>query len=224
MKMKKLALITLVLFIALVSNAWATILYEYTGSLTGGGGSLITNPNWQSGNGQTSLLWRVSYDDTTSLWTYNYTFNVAASPGISHVIIEVSNENISIASGSTPGLMDTYGTSPSNPGWPSNVSFPGIKWEDLEGEYRWNWNVVTDRNPMWGDFYAKGGANNNLGYAYNSMFGTDTFGPIGDGNNGGWALVPDTDVVGKVPEPTTLILYGLGFAGAGLYRRLRRSK
>jgi hypothetical protein len=28
----------------------------------------------------------------------------------------------------------------------------------------------------------------------------------------------------KVPEPITLILYGLGFAGAGLYRRLRRPK
>ncbi len=26
----------------------------------------------------------------------------------------------------------------------------------------------------------------------------------------------------KTPEPTTLILYGVGFAGAGLYRRLRR--
>ncbi len=27
---------------------------------------------------------------------------------------------------------------------------------------------------------------------------------------------------GKVPEPISLILYGLGFAGAGLYRRLRK--
>ena len=29
---------------------------------------------------------------------------------------------------------------------------------------------------------------------------------------------------GAVPEPTTLLLYGLGFAGAGIYRRLRKKK
>lgn len=29
---------------------------------------------------------------------------------------------------------------------------------------------------------------------------------------------------GGVPEPTTILLYGLGFAGAGVYRRLRRKK
>ena len=28
----------------------------------------------------------------------------------------------------------------------------------------------------------------------------------------------------SVPEPTTILLYGLGFAGAGLYRRMRRRK
>jgi len=39
--------------------------------------------------------------------------------------------------------------------------------------------------------------------------------------------LPDNRVdvpVGKTPEPATLILYGLGFAGAALYTRVRRRK
>ena len=34
----------------------------------------------------------------------------------------------------------------------------------------------------------------------------------------------DQQVQSNIPEPITLILYGLGFLGAGLYRRLRRPK
>lgn len=40
-----------------------------------------------------------------------------------------------------------------------------------------------------------------------------------------YGSLPDNVVyttVGKVPEPMTVILYGFGFAGAGLYRRMRR--
>jgi len=43
-------------------------------------------------------------------------------------------------------------------------------------------------------------------------------------NTGSPYTASSTDVnnQGKVPEPTTMILFGMGFAGAGLYRRLRK--
>jgi len=39
---------------------------------------------------------------------------------------------------------------------------------------------------------------------------------------GNIAVNYNTVTQGKVPEPITLVLYGIGFAGAGLYRRMRR--
>ena len=221
--MKKLALITLVLFIALVSNSWATL---YTGTLEDSGfGELIVGGDWTVA----SLGWRVDDTSNPGYWTYSYEFTVTSAPGISHVIAEVSGEDITIVDSlTTPGYdLSTYSGGSGDPGWPADETITAIKWEGIEGEGTWMWTVVTDRSPMWGDFYAKGGSDS---YAYNEGFtyplsDTDKYAvsesnPI---NSHYYALVPDT-AQAKVPEPLTLILYGLGFAGAGLYRHFRRRK
>ena len=56
-------------------------------------------------------------------------------------------------------------------------------------------------------------------------FNTFEIGAQANGNgitSGYVASSTDVNNQGKVPEPITLVLYGIGFAGAGLYKRMRR--
>jgi len=100
------------------------------------------------------------------------------------------------------------------------------------GVYSWNgetvgWNV-SGNDSAWTDVvdtysspYEAGQQVNGLSHLTFKGSGTAAGNEIGTGENPGYdrKVAPSN---GQVPEPTTLILYGLGFAGAGLYRRLRR--
>ncbi|MGA1874495.1 MAG: PEP-CTERM sorting domain-containing protein [bacterium] len=236
------------LFGTTVSMARAT---SYSGSISSlPGGGLWANGGWSDGdwaaNGlepnaaDATLSWNVRYNNDTNFWIYRYTFAVdEKSP--SHAIIEVSstfsNANIQFETtpnGTTPTgapaipLLDTYTEDNGNPSLPSPVK--GIKWDDpglFNDDYTVSWQIVTDRNPMWGDFYAKSGDNPNDDpyyryiIAYNTGFGTETSAAIGDGNAGGWILVPDTTT--PVPEPGTIVLLMVGFLGLGFMKAKKNS-
>ncbi len=134
-----------------------------------------------------------------------------------------------IKPGTTPsyqgdGLGTYSGSNPSNPGMPGVIR--GIKWgTGEEGSGSWVENnsgsmisytitLVSDRPPMAGNFYARDGKEG--GDPVYAWSGTST----GFGNN---IPIPDPPADSAAPEPLTLLLYGVGFAGAALYRRLRRS-
>lgn len=222
---------TIVCVLGLAANSWAL---QYTGNLTTASG-LFANSQWNDPD--TKLMWTVT-EGGDGLWTYYYNF-VVPEKDISHVIIEVSETFTvvdNIKTGTTvgydgPKLYTSTDQGASNPGMPVGGVW-GIKWntESLTLE----WTIVTDRAPMWGDFYSKDGNSVPISYAYSTGFGYDTSATIANGNamdadGHAWALVPDTEGGGggggsQVPEPGTLLLLGAGLFGLAIYGRRKMVK
>jgi hypothetical protein len=217
--MKKLISTVLILLIVMVANGWTL---SFTGSIVGGS-TLTGQIPWNTSF--TSLSWTVYDNPSTSYWTYDYTFTVP-SKAISHVIIEVSDNFsasniIETSSGRDPDAPKTYTPDGSNPFMPGNLY--GIKWNTSGDPLSYSFYIVTDRAPMWGDFYAVNGKKpGEEVYAYNLQFGKTTTALIDNGNAGGWVLVPDTGT-GIIPEPGTFLLLGTGLLGLAALR-YRRSK
>jgi hypothetical protein len=118
---------------------------------------------------------------------------------------------------------------------PSNPLMPGEMWglklntpNDFEGSF--SYQFYSDRAPVWGDFYVKDGKESQVDVvAWNVDFlEADPLAPPQDGllpdGAGGFhykILRPNGPSYGEVPEPTTLMLFGMGVMGLGLWRRRR---
>ena len=210
---------------------------------------MFATPTW---DGDSSLSWKVSsFPDPESnlglLWKYEYTFSVSGAKEISHVIIQVSDDftEDNIFDG-TDGLyefntetsqwelnLDTYnGQGQSNPGLLGSIY--GLKWDTTGDPLIYTWWIVTDREPMWGNFYSKDGQyDGGWVYAYNAglLSFPDDPNPLYD-DWMGWIVVPNTNGGGgtgngngtpfdPIPEPSTMLLLGAGLLGLAAFGRKR---
>lgn len=178
------------------------------GSVSTSDGSVIGGGNWETG---VTLGWEIS--DAGDNYLYSYTFE-APDPGLSHFILQTSGNftvnNVLEISNEYALNTFTSGDGNSNPGLPGDLY--GIKFEGFTEGSPWTFTLLSDKAPMEGDFYAKGGEGS---YAYNSGFGE------GEGGTGAKILVPDT-LIQRVPEAGAMLLFGSGLLGLVGYRRVRR--
>ena len=200
--MRKKVLLALLVFSASLPASAAAI----TGAIDSDpGDGMFAAAGWSDGNA--SLSWSVK--QLGSSWIYDYGWSTTQKD-LSHIIFEVSetfttaNVLAGTSSGWKLGWFGDEGNS--NPGIPDLIY--GMKWEGdgLYGMFR----LVSDRAPMWGDFYAKDGKDggDNV-YAYNSSYGLSSNAPHDGAAPYGFVLVPNT-VTSPIPEPHTLALFGIG--------------
>ncbi len=172
----------------------------------GTGGITASNP-WDDGF---SVTWDIYYGPGNAYLIYNYTFTVA-DKGFSHIILEVSADaprgdfwDFSWTDIEGPRTFSPDDPGASNPGMPGDIY--GIKFDNLDDVLTFSVSFKSTHLPMWGDFYAKDGKDNQLDvFAFNTGFGTDP--TNGDYTN--WIPVPDT----LVPVPGSVILLGSGLLG-----------
>jgi hypothetical protein len=224
--MMALAAVVLCASIASATPVYGTAVSmgDWTGerTLTTGGGlnsAGLGNNRFDPGTG---ISWNITFNSMTNLYTYSYSFFAPNRSGApqpleqSHFILELSggcivegqSDCIQGANSVTEFRSDWDSSiGQSNPGMPAAIY--GVKFGTGLSTY----TFLSDRNPVWGNFYAKKANDGlwNLGLESAHSGSTDKLYFIPR---------PDTDSPApQIPEPGTFALLG---AGIGVFALLRR--
>ena len=207
---------------------------SYTGSLDAADGGLEGTGFWVNDNGEpawfpASFSWTVT-DNENGTWNYLYNLDVYRAD-VSHFILETSDSfgEDNLFNANYPGTsveITTHEASPGveqqpNPFLPQDIYGPKFDIGD-ESSPEPDYTSITisfdsNRDPVWGDFYAKCGKTGGQDGTQNTVWNQgllidDPLAAPDDGSLLGHVLVPDT-----IPEPATMGLMVL--SGLMLLRR-----
>jgi len=171
------------------------------------------------------ISWDITYDLSESLWHYNYNLSIERKD-ISHFILELTDtaQNDDIANifiNENPGVVDgpQIWAKAGNQTIPN--AFYGIKFD--EGGSLVTYSFDTTLDPVWGNFYAKGGVDSgSLVNAYNSALEISGFDSDTKLN---FIARPDGGKAPPVvPEPISSTLFVLGGATLGFRRFWKKTQ
>ncbi|MDX2039508.1 MAG: PEP-CTERM sorting domain-containing protein [Isosphaeraceae bacterium] len=191
---------------------------------------LITFGDYTGGAVET-LTWEIA-DLGNDTWSYRYIFT-GFTPAVSHLILELSYDAVYDEAGdlspdplavddpeengvdfpSGDVIFGTYGPASGNPGFPAGTSIVGVKFDNL-GSSPLTIEFLSNRAPVWGNVYAKGGKSSLWNTGLQNLSSSDIQNFIARPNGGS---------VTSVPEPATLASTALGLVFAAIVRFRRRT-
>ena len=215
-----LALMALMLVMSPMASAQ---LGSYQGCLSTDDGGVVATGIWSGDYNGFKICWDIQ-EQADNSWFYQYWLTLPDGEpidvgAVSHWVIEVSPDVTE---------SDFWGF---NGGWElrgeDDEPFPDTP--DLGAAIKLDYggtvfSFYSWRVPTLADFYAKDGdaGGQGLNTAYNSGLG-NTLGSftLADYAQYGKILAPDTGTT-VIPEPGTMLLFGMGLVGAGVVRKIRK--